>query len=151
MSHVVRSVEIMAPVERVYEQWARVEEYPRFLEDVDAVSQLPGGRLRWVSSVGGERHEWLTDVVESQPHRRIALRADEAGLHAAGVLLFEPVGPAQTRLTVQLDWLQDQLFAPDERTAVIHVEHALEALKGFLETHGGGEIRRVSGDLAPMN
>jgi uncharacterized membrane protein len=142
MSHVVRSVEIFAPVEHVYEQWARFDEYPRFLDVVDAVWPLPGGRFRCVSSVGGQRHEWLADVVENQPLRRIAWRADEAGVRAV-VLTFEPVGPDRTRLTVHVDWLQDQLFPLDEPSTGDHVEQALESLKGFLEARRGGAGQRA--------
>jgi uncharacterized membrane protein len=151
MSHVVRSVEIMAPVEHVYEQWARFEEYPRFVDVVDAVWRLPGGRLRCVSSVGGVRHEWLAEVVENESRRRIAWQADDAGHRAAGVLTFEPVGPARTRVTVHVEWLQDQRFTFDEGSTGHQVEQALETLKGFLEARRGGEARRVSGLLAPMN
>jgi uncharacterized membrane protein len=153
MSHIVRSIDVHAPIERVYGQWARFEEYPRFVEGVEAVTRLPGERLCWVSSLSGQRREWVATLADIVPGRRIAWAA-EGGVGETALLTFERLGPWSTRITVRLDW-NPGAFGPfaDAMPKAVEgrMERALESFKGFIEVHGHAGPRRMMGQLAPLH
>jgi uncharacterized membrane protein len=154
MTQVVRSVEVHSPVDRVYDQWLRFDEYPRFLSHVDAVQALPGGRLHWVATMGGERREWLADLVEQQPKRRLSWVGKDR-VHEAAVLTFEEVEPQCTRVTMALTWRPEgfgqRVDDASPGRMQDRVEQALESFKGFMEVHGDHEPQRVVGQLSPLH
>jgi uncharacterized membrane protein len=124
---VQESIVVDVPVQKAYNQWTQFEEFPRFMEGVESVTQLSDTRLRWHAEVGGERREWMAEIVEQVPDRRIAWRAiGNEGPH--GVVEFHPVDESRTEVTVRME------YDPE----------------GFKEAVGslvGMDSRRVKGDL----
>ena len=135
METIERSIDLNVPVHRAYEQWTRFEEFPQFMEGVEAVRRLDEKRLHWVANIGGTRKEWDAQITEDVPDQRIAWRS-EAGEFTAGVVTFEPLGADRTRLTVRLEYepegvketLGDWLGLVSRR-----VENDLERFKAVVE------------------
>ncbi len=127
MATIEQSIEVDVPVRTAYNQWTQFEEFPRFMEGVDAVHQLDDTRLHWVASFGGRRHEWDAEVTEQRPDERVAWRSTD-GKANAGVVTFHRIDDDTTRLMVQIDY---------------EPEGMLESLGGAV----GMDDRRVKGDL----
>jgi uncharacterized membrane protein len=138
MERVEKSIDINVPVRTAYNQWTQFEEFPRFMEGVESVTQLDDTRLRWVANVGGERKEWKARITEQIPDQRIAWRS-EGGEFTAGEVFFQPMDANRTRVTVRFDYepkgitekIGDMLGVVSRR-----VENDLERFKDFIEARG---------------
>lgn len=53
METIEKTIEIEAPVHKVYNQWTQFEDFPEFMEGVEEVKQLDNKHLHWVADVGG--------------------------------------------------------------------------------------------------
>jgi uncharacterized protein (TIGR02271 family) len=130
-----KSIDLDVPVSVAYQQWSRFEEFPQFMEGVEAVRRLDAKRLHWVANIGGTRKEWDAQITEEVPDQRIAWRS-EAGEFTAGAVTFQPLGPDRTRMTVRFEYepqgvketVGDWLGLVSRR-----VENDLEHFKAFVE------------------
>ena len=138
MSTVEKSIEVELPVSTVYNQWTQFEEFPRFMEGVESVTQLDDTRLHWVAEIAGARREWDAEIVDQQPDQRIAWRSlDGAG--NGGIVTFQPVGPSTTQVHLQMEFepeglaenIGDKLGFVSKQT-----EGDLERFKSFIESRG---------------
>ena len=149
MSTIEQSIEVEAPLDTVYNQWTQFEEFPRFMDGVEQVTQLDETHLHWVAEFGGSRHEWDAEITEQRPDERVAWR-NTGGKENAGAVTFHRLGDHATRVMVQMDFvpegikekLGDALGAPDRR-----VKGDLERFKQIVEEHGAsgawrGEVNR---------
>ena len=127
MASVVESIDVEVPVGTAYNQWTQFEEFPRFMEGVESVSQTDDTHLHWIAEIAGKRKEWDAEITEQHPDERIAWNAT-SGAENAGVVTFHRLDDRTTRVTLQMD------VEPDD--AIESVGTAL----GFLQ-------RRVKGDL----
>ena len=64
MASVVESIDVTAPVSTVYNQWTQFEEFPRFMEGVESVTQTDDTHLHWVAEVAGREMEWDAEITE---------------------------------------------------------------------------------------
>jgi uncharacterized membrane protein len=103
MAEVKESVEVNVPVSTAYNQWTQFEEFPKFMENVESVTQLDDTHLRWIAEIGGRRKEWKAEITQQVPDEIIAWRSIE-GQENSGVVRFEPLGPDRTRIDVTLTW-----------------------------------------------
>jgi uncharacterized membrane protein len=127
MSTVEESIDVRVPVSTAYNQWTQFEEFPRFMEGVESITQTDDTHLHWVAEIGGVTREWDAEITEQHPDERVAWRAVD-GAENAGVVTFHHLDDQQTRVMLQLD------FDPE----------------GFVETVGdklGFVRRRAAGDL----
>lgn len=99
------SIDIDAPVERVFEFWSRFENLPQFMSHVREVRSLGGGRTHWVvSGPAGAPIEWDAVTTRFEANRTIAWRTDEGALvEHAGSVRFSRHGD-RTRLHVTLSY-----------------------------------------------
>jgi uncharacterized membrane protein len=138
MSTIEQSIELEVPVHTAYNQWTQFEEFPQFMEGVEAVRQLDDRHLHWVADVGGTRHEWDAEITEQRPDERVAWRNTD-GKDNAGVVTFHKLDESRSRVMVQLDFvpegikekLGDAMGAPDRR-----VKGDLERFKEMIEARG---------------
>jgi uncharacterized membrane protein len=127
VASITESVDVNVPVSTAYNQWTQFEEFPKFMEGVESVTQIDDTHLRWVVEVGGKREEWVAEITEQRPDERVAWKAVE-GHGNSGVVTFHRLGDNQTRITVQ-------------------IEHEAEGLVESLGAALGADSRRVKGDL----
>jgi uncharacterized membrane protein len=138
MSNVEKSIEVEVPASTAYNQWTQFEEFPRFMEGVEAVSQLDDRHLRWRAEIGGKTVEWKAEISEQIPDKRIAWRSVE-GARNAGVVTFHRLSDDRTRIMLQLDYEPDGAI---ERVgdwlgvASRRVQGDLERFKTFIESRG---------------
>ena len=75
MSAVQGSILVGAPVGRVYRQWLRIEDFPKFMPAVREVQKLDSGHFALVVSLNGKRHETVLEIMLQVPERRLAWQA----------------------------------------------------------------------------
>jgi uncharacterized membrane protein len=127
MARVEESIDVNVPLATAYNQWTQFEEFPRFMEGVESVTQIDDTHLRWVAEVGGKRHEWEAEITEQKPDQRVAWRALD-GHYNSGVVTFETIDASTTRINVV-------------------IEHETEGMMETLGSALGADSRRVKGDL----
>ena len=127
MSNVEQTIDVDVPVRVAYDQWTQFESFPRFMDGVVRVVQGDDKTLTWWVTVAGKRKEWTAEIVDQTPDKRVAWKSTQ-GTDNAGAVLFEPLGPSKTRITLRIDAEPDGIL-----------ERMGEAA-GFLD-------RRVAGDL----
>ena len=103
MPKIQDSIEVQAPVNQAYNQWTQFEEFPEFMEGVQSVQQLDETHVHWVAEIRGETREWTTEITEQQPDEKVAWKTIDGEVKNDGVVTFEPIGEAQTRVNVQMD------------------------------------------------
>jgi uncharacterized membrane protein len=103
VASVTEAITVNCPISTVYNQWTQFEEFPRFMEGVEAVSQTDDTHLHWVAELGGKRHEWDAEITEQRPDERVAWRATE-GADNAGVVTFHRIDDGTSKVMLQLDF-----------------------------------------------
>ena len=103
MQTIEKSIEVEAPIAKVYNQWTQFEEFPQFMEGVEEVHQLDDKHLHWVAKVAGRRKEWDAEILEQVPEERIAWQST-SGSGNAGVVHFRPRDQDHTLVTLKLDY-----------------------------------------------
>ena len=150
MSTIEQSIDVNVPVRTAYNQWTQFEEFPRFMEGVEAVRQLDHQRLHWRANIGGRVEEWEALITEQHPDERIAWK-NTTGAPNAGVVTFHRLSDTKTRVMLQMEYdpqgvvenLGDMLGVVSRRVA-----NDLERFKEFIEARGQetgawrGEVER---------
>jgi uncharacterized membrane protein len=153
METLEHSVEVEAPLTATYNQWTQFEEFPRFMEGVESVTQLDDKRVHWIAEVAGKRKEWDAEITRQVPDQEI----DWVGLgdpDNRGRVVFEPID-GRTKVTMMLDYdpegpveeIGDMLGLVKRRVA-----GDMERFKEFIEERGretgawrgeihGGDVR----------
>jgi uncharacterized membrane protein len=127
VASVTESITVDCPISTVYNQWTQFEEFPRFMEAVEAVSQTDDTHLHWVAEIGGKRHEWDAEITEQRPDEVVSWRALD-GHYNSGRVLFEKIDQATTKVTVE-------------------IEHETDGMMETLGSALGSDSRQVKGDL----
>lgn len=151
MSMVKESIDIDVPVGSAYNQWTQFEEFPRFMEGVEEVRQIDDRRCHWKTKVAGAEREFDTEIVDQLPDERIAWRSVSGDVRQRGVVSFQRLDDAHTRVSLAMDFepqgmaekAGDLLGVLDRR-----VKGDLKRFKGFIEErdHESGAWR---GRIAP--
>ena len=103
MSTIEESIDVDVPVRTAYNQWTQFEEFPRFMEGVESVTQLDDKRLHWVAEIAGARREWDAEIDEQHPDERIAWHATD-GSQNAGAVTFHRLDDNTSRVMLQLEF-----------------------------------------------
>ncbi|HSK75994.1 MAG TPA: SRPBCC family protein [Thermoanaerobaculia bacterium] len=112
------AVTIGRPTSEVYAFWRRLENLPRFMNNVESVTETGDGRSHWVAkSPLGFRVEWDAEIVEEQEGRLLSWRSlPGAQVHNAGTVHFEE--------------------APGDRGTVVRVSFEYRAASGIGQAIG---------------
>ena len=135
---VEKSILVNVPVSTAYNQWTQFEDFPRFMDGVESVTQLDDRRLHWIAEIAGVRREWDAEIVDQEPDRRIAWRSLD-GTGNAGIVSFQPAGPNSTRVTLELDVEPDDLVEQiGDKLGFVskQAEGDLKRFKDFIESRG---------------
>jgi uncharacterized membrane protein len=138
MAELKESMEVNVPSSTSYNQWTQFEEFPKFMENVESVTQLDDTHLRWIAEIGGKREEWKAEITHQQPDKVIAWRSME-GRENSGRVEFEPLGPDRTRIEVTMTW-EPEGFAEAAADKIGISDRAvqvdLERFKELVESRG---------------
>jgi uncharacterized membrane protein len=103
MPKVDDSIEVQAPVQQAYNQWTQFEKFPEFMEGIESVQQLDDTHVEWVAQIRGESRRWTSEITEQKPGEKIAWKTIDGEVRNDGIVTFEQVGDAMTRINVEMD------------------------------------------------
>jgi len=151
MPKIEDTIEVQVPVQQAYNQWTQFEDFPKFMEGIQSVQQLDDTHVQWVAEIRGESRQWTTEITEQRPDEKIAWKTIEGEVKNDGVVTFEPMGDAQTRVNVQMDVESDSTAenVAGDLLGVVksQVRGDLERFKQLIENRGEetgawrGEVR----------
>jgi uncharacterized membrane protein len=138
MSTVTKSVDVNVPIRTAYDQWTQFEEFPRFMEGIESVTQIDDTHLHWVAEVAGREREWDAEISEQHPDERVAWTST-SGARNAGVVTFHRIDDNTTRVTVQMDVEPDgPIETIGDWAGIIdrRVQGDLERFRDFIQGRG---------------
>ena len=152
--HVHESIRLEKPLAEVYRFWRRLENFPRFMTNLEDVTDRGNGRSHWVAKgPAGTTVEWDAEIISDVENQVIAWRTlPDADVTSAGSVIFDTVRGGATQLSVHLQYappagragaLLAGLFGRDPSRTI---REDLRRLKQLLEA---GEIP-VSASHAPV-
>ncbi|MEU6328805.1 MULTISPECIES: SRPBCC family protein [unclassified Streptomyces] len=103
MSTVKETVDVEVPVHTAYNQWTQFEEFPKFMEGVEKITQLDDERNRWTVKIGGVQREFDTEIIDQLPDERIAWRTTTGETQQKGLVSFQRLDETHTRVQLVMD------------------------------------------------
>ncbi|AUG81659.1 cyclase [Kitasatospora sp. MMS16-BH015] len=150
MSMVQESVEVEVPLRAAYNQWTQFEEFPRFMEGVEEVTQLDASHNHWRTKVAGVTREFDTEIVDQLPDQKIAWRTVGGEVQQMGVVTFERLDEHRTAVRLAMEF-EPEGIAEKAGAAMGAVDRRvkgdLRRFKSFIEERGvenGGWRGRIS-------
>lgn len=136
-----KTINVSAPVEKVYEFWCNYENFPRFMSHLKEVRETEPGRSHWVArGPAGATVEWDAEITQVIPQKLLAWKSvPGSAIENAGTIRFDSNGSGGTRLTIQLSYKPPagavghavaKLFGSDPKQAM---DEDLIRLKSLLE------------------
>jgi uncharacterized membrane protein len=137
MQTIEKSIKINAPVSVVYNQWTQFEDFPKFMEGVESVSQIDDTHLHWISQMFGKQEEWDAEIFDQVPDKKISWRSISGPSHS-GTVFFMPLKKEKcTKVTLSMGYEPRGLLekAADALGLIARrVEGDLERFKQFIES-----------------
>jgi uncharacterized membrane protein len=94
-------VVVKAPVDRVYEQWSRLEDLPKFIPPLRDVHRIDDTHFSYRWHPDSSDQKGVFHIVLQIPGRRIAWRTMSSGF-MSGVVSFEPRSHDETEVTLKI-------------------------------------------------
>ncbi len=94
-------VVVKAPLERVYEQWSRIEDLPKFIPPLREVRRIDDTHFSYTWHPNGDDQRGIFHIVLQVPRRRIAWRTMSNGF-MSGMVCFEPRSQNETEVTLKI-------------------------------------------------
>lgn len=151
---VQKSFTIARTPEELYGMWRRLEALPSYLSHLESVTEVEGGRSKWVARGPlGVRVEWTAEITADEPGRRIAWRSVEGSQIAhTGSIRFDPAPVDRgTEVHVVLEYappagatgdlMAKMLGSSPERTVQ-------EDLRRFKQLAEAGEVATTEGQTS---
>lgn len=104
MAQVIETIDVNVPVSVAYDQWTQFDEFPKFLDEVESITQPTDVLTVWTVKVGPVEKTFEAQITEQHPDERVAWNSTGGEVDHAGVVTFHKLGDRETRVTVQLDW-----------------------------------------------
>ena len=92
---------VKAPVDRVYEQWSRLEDLPKFVTPLRKVQRIDDTHFSYTWHPDGSDQKGVFHIILQVPGRRIAWRSISNGF-MSGVVSFEPRSQEETEVTLKI-------------------------------------------------
>ena len=130
------SVDVKTYVTAAYNQWTQFEDFPKFMDGVEEVTQVGDRHLHWKVKIAGVEREFDATITEQVPDTRIAWKADGETKHA-GVVDFHKLDREHTRVDLQLDVEPDGLVeAVGDKLGIVErqVKKDLDRFKELVES-----------------
>ena len=142
MAQAIEAIDVDVPVSTSYNQWTQFEEFPKFLDEVESITQLTDVLTHWKVKVGPVEEQFEAVITEQHPDERIAWTSTGGSVDHAGVVTFHKLSDSTSRVTVQIDWeptgLLEKLggsLGADNRA----IKKDLKNFKQYIEAKGAAD------------
>jgi uncharacterized membrane protein len=99
------SVEIEAPVERVYDYWKTLENLPQFMTNVEEIRPTGPDTTHWVvKGPLGAKLEFDAKTTQNKPNEAIGWNTENGQVQTSGQVRFQKVNEDRTRVEVQMNY-----------------------------------------------
>lgn len=164
MATVQQSIDIRVPVHTAYNQLTQFEDYPQFMEEVEAVQQLDDTHLHWRTMMSNRPVEWDAEITEQEPDRCITWH-NTSGPSTSARVEVQPLGQEASRVVFTLESEPQQVPGSDagnsEQELAQRLKTDLARLKDFVERRGaetgawrgevhGGQVAGGQTDHTPV-
>ena len=139
MAQIIESIDVDVPVRTAYNQWTQFESFPKFLDEVESITQLDDTHTHWKVRVGGVKREFDAEITEQHPDERVAWTSTGGDSDHAGVVTFHTLTDDSSRVTVQLDWAPEGVLETVGSLVGLGshaVKKDLQNFKEFIEAWG---------------
>ncbi|WP_404430954.1 SRPBCC family protein [Microbacterium lacus] len=150
MVQIIETIDVDVPVRIAYNQWTQFESFPKFLDEVESITQTGETHTHWKVSVAGVTREFDAEITEQHPDERVAWTSTGGETEHAGVVTFHKLTEGSSRVTVQIDWEPEGLVEKLGSLvgAGTHaVKKDLKNFKEFIEAQGGAETGAWRGNV----
>ncbi|MGV9692051.1 SRPBCC family protein [Streptomyces sp. NPDC003444] len=110
ITSIVETIDVGAPIRRVYDHWAQYEDFSGFTKGVRNVSQGDETSSDWKVKVGPSTRSWKATVQEQVPDDHIIWTSDGAKGSTRGCVSFHELGPSLTRVLVTVEYYPSGFF-----------------------------------------
>jgi len=139
MATVQQSIDLRVPVHTIYNQLTQFEDYPQFMEEVQAVKQLDDTHLHWTTTMSNRPAEWDAEITEQESDRCIAWHNTSGPTNSARVEV-QPLSEDSSRLTFTFQSEPQQVpgasAGNNEEDIARRLQMDLARLKDFVERRG---------------
>lgn len=99
------SIEVEAPVAKVYEYWRDLENLPQFMKNIEEVRATGPDTTHWVvKGPLGYRAEFDARTTQDEPNSALGWNTVNGDVQTSGQVRFQEVTPNRTRLEVQMKY-----------------------------------------------
>ena len=99
------SVEIEAPVEKVYDYWKTLENLPEFMTNVEEIHPTGPDTTHWVvKGPLGAKLEFDAKTTQNKPNEAIGWNTENGKVQTSGQVRFQKVDADRTRVEVQMNY-----------------------------------------------
>ena len=99
------SIEVVAPVEKVYDYWKTLENLPHFMTNVEEVRPTGPDTTHWVvKGPLGAKVEFDAKTTQNQPNDAIGWNTENGQVQTSGQVRFKELGANRTRVEVQMNY-----------------------------------------------
>lgn len=99
------SIEVEAPVAKVYEYWRDLENLPSFMKNIEEVRATGPDTTHWVvKGPLGYRAEFDARTTQDEQNSAIGWNTVDGDVQTSGQVRFQEVTPNRTRLEVQMKY-----------------------------------------------
>jgi uncharacterized membrane protein len=142
MSQAIETIDVNVPVSVAYNQWTQFESFPKFLDEVESISQVSDTLTEWKVKVGSVEREFEAEITEQHPDERVAWNSTGGQVDHAGVVTFHKLTDSTSRVTVQLDWEPTGIFEKLGSTLGVDnhaIKKDLKNFKEYIESKGSAD------------
>ncbi|MFJ8294930.1 SRPBCC family protein [Streptomyces sp. NPDC094447] len=110
ITSIVETIDVGAPLSRVYNHWTQYEDFSGFTKGVRSVSQGDETSSDWKVKVGPSTRSWKATVQEQVPDDCIVWTSEGAKGSTRGCVSFHELGPTLTRILLTVEYYPSGLF-----------------------------------------
>src|ERR687890_1533738 len=99
------SIDVVAPVEKVYDYWKNLENLPQFMTNVEEIRATGPDRTHWVvKGPLGAKLEFDAKTTQDQINEAIGWNTEDGDVQTSGQVRFQGMSPESTRIEVQMNY-----------------------------------------------
>ena len=139
MSTVQESIDVDVPVTMAYNQWTQFEDFPKFMEGVEQITQIDDRHNHWKTKIAGVTREFDTEIVDQVPDDHVTWRTVGGEVEQSGMVSFHPIDATHTRVMMNMDFQPgDMAEKAADVTGMVdrRVKGDLKRFKHFIEDRG---------------
>lgn len=99
------SIEIEAPVEKVYDYWKDLENLPAFMSNIEEIRSTGPDTTHWVvRGPLGYKAEFDAKTTQNEANSALAWNTENGDIQTSGQVRFKELTPNRTRVEVQMNY-----------------------------------------------